>query len=63
MNVDSLLSLFPPIDLGPVEVTRNEHLIGYFHKTFSVAHDWDPNDRDIRDHIIVRIYSRIHDRH
>lgn len=63
MDFDPILPLLPFIDLGPVEVTRNEQLIGYFHKFFSVENYWDPNDMDIRDHIFVQSYSQIHDWH
>lgn len=53
------ITLFPlssPVDLGLTKVARNECLIGYFIKSFKAVNGRDPNERDVRDHIIFQSY-------
>lgn len=59
MDPDPLLPILSPVDMKLATIARNERMTHYFIKSFRAEYVWDPNVREIRDHIIFQIHSKI----
>lgn len=61
VDASPLPSIGSLIDLELVKVAQNEQINNCFVKSFRRENGWDPNDREIRDHINFQNHPCIHD--